>query len=95
VCEAAAGEPSSLAAAYGGFVEVLDLLAQNYFGNTREGSLAGPIGGFIIAALAVTTVLLIRNMSKRIRRLPAEFPERTDTSAETVSDKSDAEQRTD
>jgi hypothetical protein len=76
-------------------VEVLDLLAQNYFGNTRQGSLAGPTGAFIIAALAVTTVLLIRNMNKRIRRLPAEFPDQTDASAEAVSEKSDAEQRTD
>lgn len=48
-------------------------LAQNYFGNTRSGSLAGPIGAFVIAALAVTTVLLIRNMNSRIRRLPARF----------------------
>lgn len=50
-------------------------LAQNYFGDTRSGSLAGPIGGFLIAALAVTTVLLIRNMNARIRRLPDRFPD--------------------
>lgn len=49
-------------------------LAQNYFGNTRSGSLAGPVGGFLIAALAVGTVLLIRNMNRRIRRLPERFP---------------------
>ena len=53
-------------------------LAQNYFGDTRSGSLAGPIGAFIIAALAVTTVLLIRNMNARIRRLPDRFPEPPD-----------------
>jgi hypothetical protein len=50
-------------------------LAQNYFGDTRSGSLAGPVGGFIIAALAVVTVLLIRNMNARLRRLPDRFPE--------------------
>lgn len=50
-------------------------LAQNYFGNTRSGSLAGPVGGFIVALLAVTTVLLIRNMNARLRRLPDRFPE--------------------
>lgn len=49
-------------------------LAVNYFGNTREGSLAGPIGAFVIVAMVVVTVLLIRSMSKRIRRLPSTFP---------------------
>lgn len=62
---------------YRGGVEFAQLaetiLAQNNFGNTRSGSLAGPIGAFIIVALAVTTVLLIRNMNARIRRLPARF----------------------
>lgn len=48
--------------------------AQNNFGNTRSGSLAGPIGGFLIAALVVTTILLIRNMNARLRRLPERFP---------------------
>lgn len=49
-------------------------LAQNYFGDTRATSLAGPLGGFLIVALAVFTVLLIRNMNARIRRLPERFP---------------------
>lgn len=49
-------------------------LAQNYFGDTRSGSLAGPVGGFIIAMLAVATILLIRNMNARLRRLPERFP---------------------
>jgi hypothetical protein len=53
-------------------------LAQNYFGNTRSGNLAGPIGALIILALAVTTVLLIRNMNARIRRLPERFPDPPD-----------------
>jgi hypothetical protein len=76
-------------------------LAQNYFGNTRSGSLAGPVGGFIIAALAVVTVLLIRNMNARLRRLPDRFPEpsshtptRLDGPATTHPDDPDSEHRT-
>lgn len=57
-------------------------LAQNYFGNTRSGSLAGPIGAFIIAALVVVTVLLIRNMNARIRRLPDRFPDPSDSGSD-------------
>ncbi|MPZ27878.1 MAG: hypothetical protein GEV12_16075 [Micromonosporaceae bacterium] len=53
----------------------LSELAQNYFGDTRSGSLAGPVGAFIVLALAVTTVLLIRNMNARIRRLRNRFPD--------------------
>ena len=53
----------------------LDLLAENNFGDTRSGGLAGPMGLFIIVLLAIVTVLLIRNMTARIKRLPAEFPD--------------------
>ena len=53
----------------------LDLLADNNFGDTRSGGLAGPMGLFIIVLLAIATVFLIRNMSARIKRLPAEFPD--------------------
>lgn len=53
-----------------------DLLAENNFGDTRSGGLAGPMGLFIIVLLVVATVLLVRNMNMRIKRLPAEFPER-------------------
>ena len=58
-------------------MNVIQLLADegvNNFGDTRGGGMAGPIGLFIIVLLAIVTVLLIRNMTKRIRRLPAEFP---------------------
>lgn len=58
----------------------MELVAQNYFGDTRSGSLAGPLGGFIVAALAVVTVLLIRNMNARLRRLPERFPDDTASS---------------
>jgi hypothetical protein len=49
-------------------------LADNNFGDTRSGGLAGPMGLFIIVVLAIGTVLLIRNMNSRLRRLPGSFP---------------------
>ena len=52
----------------------MDGIAQNIFGDTRSGSLAGPLGLLIIVLLAIGTVLLIRNMNKRIKRLPERFP---------------------
>lgn len=51
-----------------------EVLAQNNFGNTRTGGLAGPMGLFLILVLATATVLLIRNMNARLRRLPDRFP---------------------
>lgn len=51
-----------------------EVLAQNNFGNTRTGGLAGPMGLFLILVLATATVLLIRNMNARLRRLPNQFP---------------------
>ena len=54
---------------------VLDVLAENNFGDTRSGGLAGPMGLLIIVLLGIATVFLIRNMTMRIRRLPAEFPD--------------------
>ena len=56
-------------------MQALQFLADNNFGDTRSGGLAGPMGLLIIVLLAIATVLLIRNMSARIRRLPAEFPD--------------------
>jgi hypothetical protein len=53
---------------------LLDVLAVNNFGDTRSGGLAGPMGLFIILLLATATVLLIRNMNARLRRLPDRFP---------------------
>ncbi|MER6755088.1 hypothetical protein [Micromonospora echinofusca] len=50
------------------------VLAQNNFGDTRTGGLAGPMGLFLILVLATATVLLIRNMNSRLRRLPDRFP---------------------
>lgn len=52
------------------------VLAENNFGDTRSGGLAGPMGLFIIVLLAIATVLLIRNMNARLRRLPGRFPDK-------------------
>ena len=42
----------------------------------EEGGIgAGPIGLVILLLMLIATVLLIRNMSTRIRRLPPEFPD--------------------
>jgi hypothetical protein len=49
------------------------VVAVNNFGDTRSGGLAGPMGLFIIVLMSVATVLLIRNMNKRLRRLPDSF----------------------
>lgn len=52
----------------------VDGIAQNIFGDTRSGSLAGPLGLLILVLLGIGTVLLVRNMNKRIKRLPERFP---------------------
>jgi hypothetical protein len=51
----------------------VDFIAVNNFGDTRSGGLAGPMGLFIIVLMSIATVLLIRNMNKRLRRLPDSF----------------------
>ena len=51
------------------------ILAENNFGDTRSGGLAGPMGLLIIVLMAIATVLLIRNMNARLRRLPDRFPD--------------------
>jgi hypothetical protein len=56
------------------------VLAANNFGDTRTGGLAGPMGLFLILLLSAATVLLIRNMNSRLRRLPDRFPDH-DTAA--------------
>ncbi|MFC4020511.1 hypothetical protein ACFOW4_21570 [Micromonospora sp. GCM10011542] len=53
------------------------VLAENNFGDTRTGGLAGPMGLFLILLLATATILLIRNMNARLRRLPDRFPQQT------------------
>jgi hypothetical protein len=64
---------------------VLDVLAENNFGDNRPGDgLAGPMGLFVIVVLAIATVLLIRNMNSRLRRLPDRFPKQEKTDAPTA-----------
>ncbi|MEU2612768.1 hypothetical protein ABZ570_14485 [Micromonospora sp. NPDC007271] len=58
------------------------VLAQNNFGDTRTGGLAGPMGLFLILLLGTATVLLIRNMNARLRRLPDRFPHQADPADE-------------
>jgi hypothetical protein len=68
----------------------MDFLADNNFGDTRSGGLAGPMGLLLIIILGTATVFLIRNMSKRIKRLPSTFdasadlPEAGPTGADAV-----------
>jgi hypothetical protein len=52
---------------------MISLLADNDFGDTREGGLAGPTGLLIIVLLVIGTVILIRNMNSRLRKLPDHF----------------------
>jgi hypothetical protein len=55
---------------------MLELLADNNFGDTRSGDgLAGPIALVLILLLAAGTVFLIRNMNARLKRLPEKFDE--------------------
>lgn len=49
--------------------------AANNFGDTREGAGAGPLALAVVALLAIATILLWRNMTARIKRLPASFPD--------------------
>ena len=36
---------------------------------------AGPLGLLVVVLMVLATVLLIRNMNARLRRLPREFPD--------------------
>jgi len=62
---------------------MFELLAENNFGDTRSGSLAGPTGLLIILLLVVGTILLIRNMNSRLRRLPDRFPKQPEDTPAT------------
>ncbi|HEX6683203.1 MAG TPA: hypothetical protein VF062_10425 [Candidatus Limnocylindrales bacterium] len=53
-----------------------EFLADNNFGDTRSGDgLAGPMALLVILVLAAATVFLIRDMNKRVKRLPDSFGE--------------------
>ena len=40
------------------------------------GASAGPLGFLVVLLIGIATVLLIRNMNGRLRRMPRQFPER-------------------
>lgn len=40
----------------------------------EESRFTGPIGLLIVVLIGIATALLIMNMTKRIKRLPREFP---------------------
>ncbi len=65
---------------------MIEFLAENNFGDTRSGSLAGPTGLVIILLLALGTILLIRNMNSRLKRLPETFQNEADVEpAESIA----------
>jgi hypothetical protein len=66
------------------------ILANNNFGDTFGGGLAGPTGLVVILLLVIGTIFLIRNMNARLRRLPDHFgdpePEDDATKAQATED---------
>ena len=60
----------------------MGIYAVNNFGDTRSGGLAGPMGLFVVVLMSIAVVLLIRNMNKRLRRLPDSFPVQPPTQRE-------------
>ena len=72
---------------------MVGFFAVNNFGDTRSGGLAGPMGLFIIVLMSIATVLLIRNMNKRLRRLPDSFDDPKTAEREAEIARLDAELR--
>jgi len=60
------------------------VLADGGFGDNVPDGLIGPLGLLIILLLGIATVLLIRNMNSRLRRLPERFPHQDDGADETL-----------
>ncbi len=73
---------------------MIELLAENNFGDTRSGGLAGPTGLVIILLLVIGTILLIRNMNSRLRRLPERF-EQPPTEPPTIAGESNTAEKED
>ncbi|MGH3429322.1 MAG: hypothetical protein ACRDQZ_17440 [Mycobacteriales bacterium] len=64
----------------------------NNFGDTMSSGVAGPIAGIVILLLGIATVFLVRNMNKRLRRLPSQFENEekpADLAAATPASKSE------
>jgi len=62
---------------------VIGVLAGGGFGDNVPDGLIGPLGLLIILLLGIATVLLIRNMNSRLRRLPERFPDQDEPTGET------------
>jgi hypothetical protein len=58
-------------------------------GQGEEFGKASPVALVVILALAVATIVLIRGMSKRIRRLPASFDAQEPEQPEKKAEKAD------
>ncbi|MGD9528871.1 hypothetical protein [Pseudonocardia sp.] len=56
-------------------------------GRGEEFGKASPIGLVVVILLGLATVLLIRNMTKRIKRLPQSFDEPADERADEAPDR--------
>jgi len=56
---------------------MIEFWADNNFGDTRAGGLAGPTGLVVILLLAIGTIFLIRSMNARLRKLPERFAQGT------------------
>jgi hypothetical protein len=73
-------------------VTAIGFWADNNFGDTRAGSLAGPAGLVVILLLAIGTIFLIRSMNARLRKLPERFAQGTSGrpgAAATLADESE------
>ncbi len=54
---------------------MVTFLSDNNFGDDVGDGVAGPVGLLLIVLLIIGTVLLVRDMNKRLKRLPhGEFP---------------------
>ena len=53
----------------------MTVLAQVLAATNPQSAGAGPVGLVLVLLLGVAIVLLIRNMDRRLKRLPREFPD--------------------
>jgi hypothetical protein len=68
---------------------MIHFLAENNFGDTRQGSLAGPTGLVIILLLLVATIFLIRSMNGHLRRVPQHFDQEANPADQPPSEVED------
>jgi hypothetical protein len=65
---------------------MISILASNSFGDNLGDGVAGPVGLLIIVLLAIGTVLIVRDMNKRLKRLPESFPDPRGVKPRTPAD---------